>query len=77
MANSTVVNSVIAPSASQIALELAAAIISSGRYPIEGARPDMAAQDALTLYEIILGRLKDRVARRHEADASPAEIPAS
>lgn len=75
MANSNVVNSVIAPSPSQIALELAAAIIASGRYPIEGARPDMAAQDALTLYEIILGRLKDRVARRHEADATPTEIP--
>jgi hypothetical protein len=77
MANTSVVNSVNAPSASQIALELAAAIIASGRYPIEAARPDMAAQDALTLYEIILGRLKDRVARRHEADAASAEIPAS
>ncbi|WP_257387323.1 hypothetical protein [Tahibacter caeni] len=75
MANPTVVNSVNAPSASQIALELAAAIISSGRYPIEGARPDMAAQDALTLYEVILVRLKERVARRHEADAAPTEIP--
>lgn len=77
MSNAPVVNSVNAPSASQIALELAAAIISSGRYPIEGARPDMAAQDALTLYEIILARLKDRVARRHEADATASEIPAS
>ena len=75
MANPTVVNSVNAPSASQIALELAAAIISSGRYPIEGTRPDMAAQDALTLYEVILVRLKERVARRHEADAAPTEIP--
>ncbi|HVH32930.1 hypothetical protein ACFJIW_07235 [Tahibacter sp. UC22_41] len=77
MANPPVVNSVNAPSASQIALELAAAIISSGRYPIEGARPDMAAQDALTLYEVILVRLKERVARRHEADAAPTEIPAA
>lgn len=76
MSNSTVINSVNAPSASQIALELAAAIISSGRYPIEGARPDMAAQDALTLYEVILGRLKDRLARRQEADAAASEIPA-
>ncbi|MBN8740909.1 MAG: hypothetical protein BGP24_20885 [Lysobacterales bacterium 69-70] len=77
MANPTVVNSVNAPSASQIALELAAAIISSGRYPIEGARPDMAAHDALTLYEVILVRLKERIARRHEADAAPTEIPAA
>lgn len=75
MTNSSVVNTVNAPSASQIALELAAAIISSGRYPIEAARPDMAAQDALTLYEVILGRLiKERVARRHEADLAAAEI---
>lgn len=73
MASTNVVNSVNAPSASQIALELAAAIISSGRYPIDGARPDMAAQDALTLYEVILVRLRDRVARRHEADAPSAE----
>lgn len=73
MSTPPVVNSVTAPSASQIALDLAAAIIASGRYPIEAARPDMAAQDALTLYEIILQRLKERVARRHEADAAHAE----
>jgi hypothetical protein len=77
MANATVVNTVNAPSASQIALDLAAAIIASGRYPIEGARPDMAAQDALTLYEVILARLKERVARRQEADAATPEIPTS
>ncbi|MEO8670957.1 MAG: hypothetical protein ABI411_06555 [Tahibacter sp.] len=72
MSNPTVVNSVNAPSASQIALELAAAIISSGRYPIEGSRPDMAAQDALSLYEVLLQRLKERAARRHEAEAAAA-----
>lgn len=73
MSTPPVVNSVTAPSAAQIALDLAAAIIASGRYPIEAARPDMAAQDALTLYEILLQRLKERIARRHEADAAGAE----
>lgn len=72
MSNPNVVNSVNAPSASQIALELAAAIISSGRYPIEASRPDMAAQDALSLYEILLQRIKERAARRHEAEAAAA-----
>ena len=70
MSTPPVVNSVTAPSASQIALDLAAAIIASGRYPIDAARPDMAAQDALTLYEIILQRLKERVARRHEQEVA-------
>lgn len=77
MSTPPVVNSVTAPSASQIALDLAAAIIASGRYPIEAARPDMAAQDALTLYEILLQRLKERVARRHEAEAASIETAAA
>jgi hypothetical protein len=29
------------------------------------------------LYEVILVRLKERIARRHEADAAPTEIPAA
>ena len=72
MSTPTVVNSVTAPSASQIALDLAAAIIASGRYPIEAARPDMAAQDALTLYEVLLARVKERAARRHDAAEASA-----
>ena len=72
MSTPNVVNTINAPSASQIALELAAAIISSGRYPIEGSRPDMAAQDALSLYEVLLQRLKERAARRHEAAEAAA-----
>jgi hypothetical protein len=37
----------------------------------------MAAQDALTLYEILLQRLKERVARRHEAEAASIETAAA
>jgi len=70
MSTPPVVNSVTAPSASQIALDLAAAIIASGIADQPVSNLVETAQDALTLYEILLQRIKERVARRHEHDGA-------